>query len=99
MSLFPSFIRTVVPLAAGLLLTLAARANFDMDDGTATAAVTAALTAGYYAVFRLLEEGAGRLDVPWLRRLAGLALGWARPPQYPVPQQGLTVAPGPRPGP
>uniref|UniRef100_UPI000375864E hypothetical protein n=1 Tax=Wenjunlia vitaminophila TaxID=76728 RepID=UPI000375864E len=75
MNLFASFMRTVVPVAAGLLLTLAARAGFDMDDASVTAAVTAALTAGYYAVFRLIEEAAGRLGVPWLRTLAGVALG------------------------
>jgi hypothetical protein len=84
-SLFPSFLRTVVPIVAGLLLGWAARAGLDLDDGQVTGAVTAALTMAYYAAFRLLEHAAERLHVPWLRTAAGLLLGWARPPQYEAP--------------
>lgn len=83
-NLYASFLRTVVPIVAGLLLGWAARVGLDLDDAQVTAVVTSALAAGYYAVFRLLEEAAGRLDVPWLRTAAGVLLGWARPPQYPA---------------
>ncbi|WP_018386575.1 hypothetical protein [Wenjunlia vitaminophila] len=98
MDLFASFMRTVVPIVVGLLLGLAARAGFDLDGETATAAVTAALTAAYYAVFRLLEEAAGRIGWDWLRKLAGVLLGWARPPRYPR-AAGATPTPTPTPTP
>lgn len=89
-NLFTSLMRTVVPIVAGLLLGLAARVGLDLDDATATAYVTAGLTAGYYALWRTLEELAGRIGWEPLRTLAGLLLGWAKPPQY---EQGgpLTV--------
>ncbi len=82
---FTSVMRTLVPLVAGLLLGWAARIGLDLDDTTVTAQVTAGLTAAYYAAFRALEEAAEKLHVPWLRTLAGVALGWARPPQYVKP--------------
>lgn len=83
MNLFASLMRTVVPLVAGLLLSLAARAGLNLDGEVVTAGVTAALTAVYYAVFRGVEELARRLDWTPLRLVAGVLLGWARPPQYP----------------
>jgi len=42
MNLFTSLMRTVVPIVAGLLISLAARVGLDLDDATATAYVTAA---------------------------------------------------------
>jgi hypothetical protein len=84
-NLFASFMRTAVPVVAGLLLGWAARVGLDLDDGQVTAAVTAGLAFVYYAVFRLLEHAAEQLRVPWLRTAAGVLLGWARPPQYEPP--------------
>lgn len=80
--LYTSLMRTVVPILAGLVLTLAADIGLDLDSAEVTAAVTAAMTAAYYTAFRLLEEWAGRIGVPWLRTLAGVLLGWATPPDY-----------------
>ncbi|MEU3095497.1 hypothetical protein ABZ690_11930 [Streptomyces sp. NPDC006967] len=85
MNLFTSLMRTVVPIVVGLLLGLAARVGLELDDATVTAYVTAGLTAGYYALWRALEELADRLGWEPLRTLAGLLLGWARPPQYEQP--------------
>jgi hypothetical protein len=85
MNLFASLMRTLVPVVAGLLLGLAARAGLDVDGETATLVVTSALTAGYYALFRGLEAAAGHLGWEPLRVAAGVLLGWARPPQYAQP--------------
>ena len=82
MNLFASLMRTLVPLVAGLLLGQAAKVGLDLDDATVTASVTAGLTAAYYALWRALEDLAGRIGWEPLRILAGLLLGWARPPQY-----------------
>ncbi|GAA3230394.1 hypothetical protein GCM10020256_44140 [Streptomyces thermocoprophilus] len=76
--------RTVVPIAVGVLLGLAARAGLDLDDAT----VTATLTTLYYALFRVLEEAAGRIGWEPLRVVAGVLLGWARPPAYNPPGEG-----------
>lgn len=84
-NLFVSFMRTLVPLVAGVVLGWAARLGLDLDDGQVTTYVTAALTAGYYGVFRLLEETAERMAWEPLRLVAGVLLGWARPPQYVKP--------------
>lgn len=92
MNLFTSIMRTLVPLVVGLVLGAAARVGLDLDDAQATAAVTTALTAAYYTAFRSLEEWAGRLDAPWLRQLAGVLLGWARPPEYPTPPSARHAA-------
>jgi hypothetical protein len=92
-SLFPSLMRTATPIVAGALLTLATRAGVGLDSGTATTIVTAAITAAYYLAFRLLEEAAGRLGAGRLRTVAGVLLGWARPPSYPVPGAAGAVVP------
>ena len=81
-NLYASLMRTLVPIVAGLVLSWAARLGLDLDDATTTAYVTAGLTAGYYALFRLLEELAERMAWEPLQTLAGVFLGWARPPQY-----------------
>jgi hypothetical protein len=81
--LFVSFMRTGVPLVAGWLLTLAVRAGIEITSATATGAVTVALALAYYIVFRLLEVLGERLPGKALQTLAGMLLGWARPPAYP----------------
>ncbi|MFD7990727.1 hypothetical protein [Streptomyces mexicanus] len=85
MNLFASLMRTVVPIVAGLLISLAAKVGLDLDDATATTYTTAAITAAYYALWRALEELAGRIGWEPLRTLAGVLLGWAKPPQYEQP--------------
>jgi hypothetical protein len=84
-NLFTSLMRTLVPIVAGLVLSWAARLGLDLDDAQLTVYVTAALTAGYYAAFRLLEELAERMAWRPLQLLAGVLLGWARPPAYERP--------------
>jgi hypothetical protein len=84
-NLFVSFMRSVVPIVVGLVLSGAAYIGLDLDDPMVTMYVTAGLTASYYAVFRLLEELAGRMAWRPLQLLAGVLLGWARPPQYVEP--------------
>lgn len=84
MNVFTSFMRTVVPIVAGLLLSWLAKAGFSLDSATVTMVVTSAITAGYYATFRLAEAWANRIGWVWLRTVAGVLLGWARPPQYPA---------------
>ncbi|MDX3753745.1 hypothetical protein [Streptomyces sp. AK08-02] len=81
--LFVSFMRTGVPLVAGWLLTLAVRAGVTIDSATVTGAVTVACALVYYLVFRLLEVAGERARGTALQNLAGLFLGWARPPAYP----------------
>lgn len=91
-SLFVSWMRSVVPVAAGWLLTLAGWTGVE-TDGVATAGlVTALLTAAYYTVFRFLEEAGRRIGFAPLRLLAGILLGWARPPAYPARQAVPPVA-------
>lgn len=82
-NLFVSFVRTLVPVVAGLVLSWAARLGLDLDDAQVTTYVTAGLTAVYYVVFRGLEELAERMGWRPVQLLAGVLLGWARPPQYP----------------
>ncbi|MFI9824404.1 hypothetical protein ACIHFC_28730 [Streptomyces sp. NPDC052013] len=84
-NLFTSFMRTVVPIAAAVVLGLAGKIGLDLDVDTVTLYVAAGLAAGYYALWRSLEALAGRIGWEPLRTLAGLLLGWARPPQYQKP--------------
>ncbi|MDX2667379.1 hypothetical protein [Streptomyces stelliscabiei] len=81
-NVFVSFMRTLVPVVAGVVLGWAARLGLDLDDVQVTTSVTAALTVAYYALFRGLEEVAERMSWQPLQTLAGVLLGWARPPQY-----------------
>lgn len=83
MGLFISAMRTGVPLVAGWLLTLAVRAGLDIDSQAVTGAVTVVLALAYYLAFRLLELAGERARGTILQNLAGLFLGWARPPTYP----------------
>ncbi|MET7646339.1 hypothetical protein ABZS83_22475 [Streptomyces sp. NPDC005426] len=82
-SLFISTMRTAVPLIAGWLLTLAVRAGIGIDSATVTAAVTVSCALVYYLAFRLLELLGERAPGAVLQNLAGVFLGWARPPAYP----------------
>ncbi|MEU9245888.1 hypothetical protein [Streptomyces sp. NPDC048385] len=75
--------RTGVPLVAGWLLTLAVKAGITIDSGNISALVTVALALAYYLAFRVLELVGNRLRGSVLQSVAGLALGWARPPSYP----------------
>lgn len=84
--LFVSTMRTGVPLVAGWLLTLAVRAGVDIDSTAVVSAVTILLTFAYYMAFRLLELLGKRLPGAFLQNLAGVFLGWARPPSYPKVQ-------------
>ncbi|MEV5911052.1 hypothetical protein AB0M00_19390 [Streptomyces chartreusis] len=81
--LFVSLMRTGVPLVAGWLLTLAVSAGIEINSATVTGLVTAALALAYYLVFRVLELLGERARGTFLQHLAGLFLGWARPPAYP----------------
>lgn len=67
--------RTVVPLIVGTLVAALAHAGIGIDSAAATAWLTGAFAAGYYALFRLLEAHVSP-RFGWL-------LGLARPPQYP----------------
>ncbi|MFR0354181.1 hypothetical protein [Streptomyces sediminimaris] len=82
-ALFISVIRTAVPLVAGWLLTLFVKAGITISSQTVTYAVTFALVIVYYALFRLLEILGTKLRGSKLQTLAGMFLGWARPPEYP----------------
>jgi hypothetical protein len=81
--LLPSILRTVVPLVAGWILVTLTGAGFTVDSNSARAAVTLAVTAAYYVVFRLVERLAEKFGGPaWVRAAAGVLLGYARPPRY-----------------
>ncbi|CAL9614210.1 hypothetical protein SUDANB1_05692 [Streptomyces sp. enrichment culture] len=81
--LLPSVLRTVVPLVAGWIIVALTRLGFTLDSNTAQAAVTLAVAAAYYLVFRLVERTTERLGGPlWLKGAAGMLLGYARPPRY-----------------
>lgn len=84
MNLFISLMRTLVPLVAGWLITLAVSLGVNLDSGVVTTMVTTLITLAYYAVFRFLENAAK--SAPKMQKLFGVLLGWARPPDYPLPQ-------------
>ncbi|MFF4897828.1 hypothetical protein [Streptomyces sp. NPDC001068] len=83
MNLFASFMRTFVPVVAGLLLTLLVRIGVDFDSASVASVVTTVLTGAYYTAFRLLENLAVRIRSRPLATVAGILLGWAAPPDYP----------------
>ncbi|MEU0059083.1 hypothetical protein [Streptomyces sp. NPDC006334] len=81
--LLPSILRTVVPLAAGWIIVALTGLGFSLDSNTAQAAVTLAVAAVYYVVFRLVERTVEKTGgPPWLKGAAGALLGYARPPRY-----------------
>lgn len=72
-----SIVRTAVPYIVGLLVTLAAKAGLDLDDGTLQsigALLTVAIGTAYYAAVRELET---RFSPAW-----GWLLGRAKRPAY-----------------
>ncbi|GGT17448.1 hypothetical protein [Streptomyces purpureus] len=75
MTVLPSLLRTLVPLLAGWALARAA--------GVGCGGGVVGATAAYYTALRLAEEAGVRLPWDSLRVLAGLGLGWTRPPRYP----------------
>lgn len=85
MNLLASTLRTVVPLIAGWVLTVTGAVGVETDSRAVEAGITAAVTLAYYVVFRLAEAGADRIDWEPGRIVAGLLLGWARPPAYQAP--------------
>jgi hypothetical protein len=91
-ALFVSFMRTAVPVVAGWLLMLAARAGIEFDSTAVIGAVTVVLALAYYLVFRVLELLGQRARGDVMQKLAGLLLGWARPPEYPKQEAISPVA-------
>lgn len=83
--LLASLWRTVVPLIVGTVAAWLAHAGIGVDSAAATAWLTAAFSAAYYTLFRLLEA---HLSARW-----GWLLGLARPPHYPDSSGAIT---GPR---
>lgn len=93
--LFISAMRTVVPMAAGWLISLAVWAGVDVDSEAVVTAVTLVLALAYYLAFRVLELLGQRARGDLLQTLAGIALGWARPPAYPADDPMVTTYRGP----
>ncbi|MFI0825733.1 hypothetical protein ACH4Q7_14895 [Streptomyces roseolus] len=100
MNLLASTLRTVVPLLVGWILTVTGAVGVEVDSAAVAGGVTAAVTLVYYVVLRAAEVGAERIGWEPLRLVAGLLLGWARPPQYvpPASSQRVTVNFGGDPG-
>ncbi|MFD8233986.1 hypothetical protein ACFV20_19160 [Streptomyces sp. NPDC059696] len=89
-SLFPSVMRTVVPLLVGWVLSVTGALGIEADSVAVASGVTVLVTGVYYLVFRALEQVAARLEWEPVRVAAGLLLGWARPPAY-APPTGAAV--------
>ena len=70
-----SYVRTVVPVVVGLIITLALKAGVNLHGYAPE--ITAAVTALYYGLARLLEAK--------LSPAFGWLLGYASPPKYPAP--------------
>jgi hypothetical protein len=82
-SLFPSLLRTVVPLVAGWIIVALTGLGFSVDSNTAQTAIAFAVAGVYYLVFRLVERAAEKFRGPaWVKGAAGALLGYARPPRY-----------------
>lgn len=91
MNLLASLLRTFVPLLAGWVLTVSGVLGIEVDSVAVAGGITAAVTLAYYALLRLAEEGAARIGWEPLRLVAGLLLGWARPPEYQAPTGTVPV--------
>jgi hypothetical protein len=75
-----SFVRTVVPVVAGFLLTLLVNLGVDLDEESSlalTTFLTGLFTSLYYLVFRFLEV---KFSSQW-----GWLLGLAKEPTYDKP--------------
>lgn len=84
-NLYTSYLRTLTPYVVGFVLAVATRLGLDIDDAAAAQYVTAGLAAAYYLAFRGLEWLAERMSWRPLQLVAGVLLGWARPPAYGEP--------------
>ncbi|MDI9885303.1 hypothetical protein QMZ92_13095 [Streptomyces sp. HNM0645] len=91
MNLLASILRTLVPLVVGWVVTITGAIGIEVDSTAVAGGVTAAVTAVYYLLLRLAEQAAERLQWEPLRLVAGVLLGWARPPQYKQPSPAGTV--------
>lgn len=87
-NLFVSYMRTLVPYGVALVLTGTGWLGIPVDSTAAAGAVSLGLGAAYYAAFRGIEELAERMAWQPLQTMAGVFLGWARPPQYADPATG-----------
>ncbi|MFJ9559561.1 hypothetical protein ACIRQQ_05895 [Streptomyces fuscichromogenes] len=94
MNLFASFMRTVVPIVAGLVLTLLVHIGVRFGSASVASVVTTVLTGAYYTVFRLLEDLAAKIRSRPLAVVAGTLLGWATPPDYPTAARRTADRPG-----
>ncbi|MER8042702.1 hypothetical protein [Streptomyces sp. NPDC094032] len=91
MNLLASVLRTAVPLLAGWILTVTGALGIETDQPAIVAGVTAAVTLAYYMLLRLAELAAERIGWEPVRLVAGLLLGWARPPAYTPPTGTVPV--------
>lgn len=80
-SIFVNWMRTVVPLAVGWVVAGADVLGVGVDATATTALLMGVASAAYYTVFRVVEEYAEKVGNPMLKTLAGVLLGWARPPE------------------
>lgn len=72
--LLASLVRTLVPTVVGLILSLLAKAELEVDSGLLSGVLDALFVGGYYALVRVLESR-------W--SVAGVLLGWKVQPTYP----------------
>lgn len=77
-SVLPSILRTLVPLAVGYFAAWPVAKALGLTDDQITSLITAVVTALYYVVVRGLEQLAPQFG--WL-------LGWASPPKYVPPTE------------
>ncbi|MDV5147172.1 hypothetical protein R1T08_24095 [Streptomyces sp. SBC-4] len=91
MNLLASLLRTAVPLLAGWILTVTGALGIETDSTAVTGGITAAISLAYYVLLRLAELGAARIGWEPGRLVAGLLLGWARPPAYEKPAEARQV--------
>lgn len=81
-----ALIRTVTPYVVGFVVVALVRLGIDIDNATATAAITTALGTIYYAVVKVAEA---RFPA------VGKLLGRAMPPLYPDTIASDTSTPDP----
>lgn len=72
-NILASVTRTVVPLLAGFVVTVIARAGFDMPDDTIIYGLQAGITTLYYGAIRLIEQR---------KPAAGVLIGGRAQPVY-----------------
>lgn len=88
-SVFPSIMRTLVPLIAGWVITLLTSVGVDYSSESTISVITVVISGAYYTLFRLLENAApsgGKAE-----KLFGLLLGFVRPPVYPPSGQAVAA--------